>query len=300
MASTNSFQEMIPLLIEVQHNLDRDLDLESLAWKYGYSRFHFHRMFSNIVRETPKKYIERLRLEKAAYELQITDKSVLDISLSVGFKNHETFTRAFQRHFGVSPRNCRKSAKVVQLRRLKTNRSFRGHGCWLSEVKFESLRSTHLLSIMHVGAYSEIPAAFTEDDNLWNKLVEWAKRHKAPYRPIPFSFYHDNPTVTPKAAQRAEACIPIDRPVIGTRTIRCIEFVGGDYAVAEHVGPYSTMIQGFRHVADAVRSSGKYAFRTDPALAVARGICEDKGSMLNRTDVYLPVQKNVMTRQAVK
>jgi AraC family transcriptional regulator len=291
MASTNSFQEMIPLLIEVQQNLDRNLDLESLARKYGYSRFHFHRMFSNIVGETPKKYIERLRVEKAAYKLQITNEPVLDISLSVGFKNHETFTRAFQRYFGFSPRNCRKSAKVMQLRRLKANRSFRGDGCSLSKVKFESLRFTHLLSVMHVGAYSEIPAAFTEDDNLWNRLVEWAKRHNAPYRPIPFSFYHDNPTVTPKAAQRTDACIPIDTPVIGTRTIRCIEFVGGDYAVAEHIGPYTTLIQGFRHVADAIRRSGKYAFRTDPALAVTRGIHEDKDSVLNHTDVYLPVQK---------
>src|SRR5215472_14224784 len=148
-ASRNSFQEMIPLLIEVQQNLDRDLDLRSLARKYGYSPFHFHRIFSNVVGETPKKYVERLRLEKAAYKLQITDEPVFEVCLSVGFKNHETFTRAFQRYFGDSPRDCRKNAKVLQTRRLKTNRSFRGDGCCLSEVNFESLRSTHLLSVMH-------------------------------------------------------------------------------------------------------------------------------------------------------
>lgn len=218
-ASRNSFQEMIPLLIEVQQNLDRDLYLESLAQKYGYSPFHFYRIFSNVVGETPKKYVERLRLEKAAYKLQITDEPVLDVCLSVGFKNHEIFTRAFQRYFGTSPRDCRKNAKILQIRRLKANRSFRGDGCCLSEVKFESLRSTHLLSIMHVGAYSEIPAAFTEGDRIWNTLVDWASRHKVPYRPIPLSFYHDNPTVTRKAAQRTDACIPIDTAVTGTRTI---------------------------------------------------------------------------------
>jgi DNA gyrase inhibitor GyrI len=70
-----------------------------------------------------------------------------------------------------------------------------------------------------------------------------------------------------------------------------MEFAGGQYAVAEHIGPYSTLIQGFRHVADAVRASAKYAFRTDPALAIARGVHEDKDSVLNRTDLYLPVQK---------
>jgi AraC family transcriptional regulator len=290
-ASTSSFREMIPLLIEVQQNLDRDLDLESLAGKYGYSPFHFHRIFSNVVGETPKKYVERLRLEKAAYKLQITDEPVLDVCLSVGFRNHETFTRAFRRYFGASPRDCRKNAKVLQVRRLKANRSFRDDGCSLSEVKFESLHSMRLLSIMHVGAYSEMPAAFTQDDRVWNALVEWAKRHNVPYRPIPLSFYHDNPTVTPKAAQRTDACIPIDTAVYGTGTIRCIEFVGGEYAVSEHTGTYSTLIQGFRHVADGVRASEKYVFRTDPALAIARGVHVDKESMLNQTDVYLPVQK---------
>ena len=290
-ASRNSFQEMIPLLIEIQQKLDRDLDLQSLASKYGYSPFHFQRMFSNAVGETPKKYVERLRLEKAAYKLQITDEPIFDICLSVGFTNHETFTRAFRRCFGISPRDCRKNAKVLQIRRLQANRSFRGDGCSLSEVKFESLRPMHLLSILHVGAYSDIPAAFTKDDRIWNTLVDWATRHNLPYRPIPFSFYHDDPTVTPPAAQRTDACIPIDTAAKGTRTIRCMEFAGGQYAVAEHIGPYSTLIQGFRHVADAVRASAKYAFRTDPALAIARGVHEDKDSVLNRTDLYLPVQK---------
>ncbi len=289
--SAVSFQEMIPLLIEVQRNLDRELNLKSLAQKFGYSPFHFHRLFCSVVGETPKKYVERLRLEKASYKLQITDESVLDVCLSVGFKNHETFTRAFKRYFGASPLDCRKNAKVLQVRRLDANRSFRGDGCSLSEVKFESLRPMHLLSIMHVGAYAAIPAPFTDGDRLWTALVEWAKRHNVPYRPISLSLYHDNPTVTPKAAQRTDVCIPIDVAVAGTRTVRCIEFVGGEYGVAEHIGPYSSLIQGFRHVADGIRASKKHVFRTDPALAIARGVHGDKESVLNHTDVYLPVQK---------
>lgn len=296
-ASRNSFQELIPLLIDVQQNLDRDLDLRSLALKYGYSPFHFQRIFSAVVGETPKKYVERLRVEKAAYKLQITDEPILELCLSVGFKNHETFTRAFRRYFGSTPRDCRKNAKVLQVRRLEANRSFRGDGCCLSEVKVESLRSMHLLSVLHVGAYSDIPAAFTKEDRIWNMLVEWAKRRTILYRPIPLSFYHDDPTVTPGPAQRTDACIPIDTVAKGTRTIRCIEFAGGEYAVAEHIGPYSTLLQGFRHVADGVRSSARYTFRTDPALAIARGIHMDKDSVLNRTDLYLPVQKSLRRRK---
>jgi DNA gyrase inhibitor GyrI len=153
-------------------------------------------------------------------------------------------------------------------------------------VKFESLRSAHFLSIRHVGAYAAIPAAFTEDDRLWNALVEWARDHNIPCRPIPFAIYYDNPTLTPKPLQQCDACIPIDMPVAGTRAMRCMEFTGGRYGVAEHIGPYSTMIQGFQHVADGIRSSDTYVFRTEPALAIARGIHVDKESSLNHTDVY--------------
>ena len=290
-ASRNSFQELIPLLVEVQRNLDRDLNLDLLAKQYGYSPYYFHRLFSRAVGETPRKYVERLRLEKAAYKLQITDEPVLDVCLAVGFKSHETFSRAFKRYFGASPQNCRKEAKVMQVQRLEADRTFRGDRCWLSEVRFESLCSMQFLSIRHIGEYAAIPAAFTEDDRLWNGLVEWVKTHNVRYQPIPFAIYYDNPTVTPKALQQCDACIPIDTVVVGTRTMRCIGFMGGKYGVAEHIGPYSTMIQAFRHVADGVRSSEKYVFRTEPALAIARGVHVDKEASLNHTDVYLPVEK---------
>src|SRR5215216_6047705 len=93
-ASENPLREVIPLLIGVQSNLDQDISLESLARQYGYSPFHFHRFFSKAVGETPKQHVGRLRLERAAYKLAITAETILEIALSVGFKNHETFSRA--------------------------------------------------------------------------------------------------------------------------------------------------------------------------------------------------------------
>src|SRR5215216_1963430 len=108
-------RDVTPLLIDVQHRLDADINLEALARQFGYSPFHFHRVFSKTVGETPKQHVDRLRLERAAYKLAITDDSVLDIALSVGFKNHETFSRAFKRAFGYTPRDYRRACKAAQV-----------------------------------------------------------------------------------------------------------------------------------------------------------------------------------------
>lgn len=88
-------------------HLDRELPLAELARHAGLSQFHLHRLFSAAAGETPKHYTLRLRLGRAAVLLLTTPDSILDIALSCGFQNHETFSRAFRRRFRMTPRAYR-------------------------------------------------------------------------------------------------------------------------------------------------------------------------------------------------
>lgn len=88
--------------------LDRNVTLDELAGKTGHSPFHAHRELRQLLRETPKQFTLRIRLDRAASELLTSDKSILDIALEFGFENHETFSRAFQRRFQLSPSAYRK------------------------------------------------------------------------------------------------------------------------------------------------------------------------------------------------
>ncbi|MCP4221452.1 MAG: helix-turn-helix transcriptional regulator [bacterium] len=47
-------------------HLDEKLTLETLAKVALFSQFHFHRIFTAVTGETPKEFINRLRLEQAA------------------------------------------------------------------------------------------------------------------------------------------------------------------------------------------------------------------------------------------
>lgn len=79
-----SLDRMIPTLVHIQTHLDDDLKLEGLARLAGVTPSHFSRSFSAKVGESPRAYVERLRLERAAVLLVVRAASVLEIALDPG------------------------------------------------------------------------------------------------------------------------------------------------------------------------------------------------------------------------
>src|SRR5215470_14782395 len=91
-----------------KRNHDRNVLLSNLAAETGKSLFHAHRKLRAVLRETPKHFTLRLRVDRAAAALLTSQASVLDIALAYGFESHETFCRAFRRRFRLSPSAYRK------------------------------------------------------------------------------------------------------------------------------------------------------------------------------------------------
>jgi AraC family transcriptional regulator len=108
-----STRDLLHLLHDIRRRLADDVSLQSLAAGSGWSAFHLHRAFHKVVRETPKRYTQRLRLERAAARLLTTNDPILTIALDSGFASHEVFTRAFGRHFGVTPARYRSGAPAA-------------------------------------------------------------------------------------------------------------------------------------------------------------------------------------------
>ena len=70
----------------VDSHIDEPLSLSSLAGIANFSAFHFHRIFTVMTGETPGDYVQRVRIEKAAFLLQ-NDKrmAISDIAFACGF-----------------------------------------------------------------------------------------------------------------------------------------------------------------------------------------------------------------------
>jgi len=89
------------------------LDVPSLARIAHVSEAHFNRTFRATFGETPHRYLQRRRVERAMFLLRETDRSVTEICLQVGFGSLGTFSRTFRDIVGRSPRAYRKEREAA-------------------------------------------------------------------------------------------------------------------------------------------------------------------------------------------
>lgn len=87
----------------IEHNLDSDISYDEAAQIACCSTYYFQRMFSYITGISLAEYIKRRRMTQAAFELQRTNKRVLEIALKYGYTSPTSFNRAFQNVHGISP-----------------------------------------------------------------------------------------------------------------------------------------------------------------------------------------------------
>ena len=99
----------------IEKNIQHPFTLDELAGVACFSKFHFNRIFYALVKETPFRFINRLRLEKAAFLLQSTpNKNISEIATNAGFNDLAVFSRNFKKQFGMSPSAFRESKNQMR------------------------------------------------------------------------------------------------------------------------------------------------------------------------------------------
>lgn len=98
-------------LLRARDAIDRDyakpLDVPALAAVAFVSEAHFSRTFRDTFGETPHRYLQRRRIERAMELLRTSDASVSEVCLDVGFTSFATFSRTFSSIVGESPSSFR-------------------------------------------------------------------------------------------------------------------------------------------------------------------------------------------------
>jgi AraC family transcriptional regulator len=89
----------------------QDITLDELAGRACMSKFHFLRLFKEVLGRTPYQYIASVRLAKAAGLLRSTTLTAAEISWMVGYEDPTSFNRAFYNFHKYRPQAYREMAK---------------------------------------------------------------------------------------------------------------------------------------------------------------------------------------------
>ena len=93
----------------IEEHLDQKLSIKKLAAIVHLSQFHFARAFKEAVGTTPHHYVIQRRLERAKILLTLTQASVQEIAIKVGYANKSHFTAQFRKYVGTTPAAYRNS-----------------------------------------------------------------------------------------------------------------------------------------------------------------------------------------------
>ena len=77
--------------------------VSAVARETGLTRYHFIRLFKAVFGETPHQYRSRAQIEQAKHLLVLTEWSVTEVCMAVGFSSLGSFSTLFARRVGTSP-----------------------------------------------------------------------------------------------------------------------------------------------------------------------------------------------------
>lgn len=102
-------KEVRAMIEYIQENYAKDLRQRELSETFFYSREYMSKLFRRYTKCTMKEYLTQYRLLQSEKLLFQTDKSIMEIAMTVGFHDAKQMIRAFRQHYGVTPLQFRKS-----------------------------------------------------------------------------------------------------------------------------------------------------------------------------------------------
>lgn len=275
------YAERVNTVIEyINTNLQDKLDVKHLAEISHFSPYHFHRIIRVFLGESLGAYISRTRVETAAKLIRYSKHSMEEIAYNVGFEMPSSFSKAFKKHFTVSPTYYRAHNTYKKI--VLSKPTYRMN---LPEPQIIERLDVTAIYIRLIGVYGSHDYASTS-----KKLWAYIGKHQL-FGPQleTIGISHDDPGVTEGDKCRYDACVVVDKPVkpegeIGVKTI-----VGGTFAVFIHKGSYMKMQETFDAIFSKWIFEKSIELRNAPIMEKYLNNPYETPEDDLRTEIYIPI-----------
>jgi AraC family transcriptional regulator len=204
------------VLAYIDQHLDTPLSLAELGEQACFSPFHFARQFSALFGVSVYKYLQLLRLKRAAYQLAFRmEQSVTDIGFAAGYQNAESFSRAFRQVSGQAPSAFREAPDWLRWQQryepitaLRTTAMTHALASNTDQpVELIDFPATRVAVLEHRGEPRQL------GDSI-RRFIDWRKANQLPpARSATFNLLYDNPEETPAAEFRFGLAAAIERVI---------------------------------------------------------------------------------------
>jgi AraC family transcriptional regulator len=288
-------ERLLRVLVHIQQHLDEPLALEELGRLAFLSPYHFHHVFTGMLGESLGSHVRRLRLERAAWRLKLTETPVVQIAFEAGYDSHEAFSRAFRKAFGLSPVQFRKRDGVkariqipsgVHYQDRKKPRSFRPAQIEDKNmnVTIKHLKPARVAFMRHNGPYHEV-------GKTWEQFMMWlGKEGLLGASPQFIGICHDDPAVTPLEKVRYDACVTVDQKFRAQGDVGVQLITGGDYAVLTHFGAYEKLGLSYAKLLGQWLPRSGRRLRATPCLEIYFNSPENTEPEDLVTDIHAPLE----------
>lgn len=279
---SNEHEEKIYSVINyIESKLEDEIDLSSIAFQANFSVFHFSRVFNNFMGEAPVNYLRRLKLEKAAFDLKVSNKQIIDIALDSGYESHESFTRAFKKKFNLSPKQFRDKCNIYKLKSIK-----RADHILEDEIRIIHLNSFRILFQRYTGSYADCPGPY-KNSILWKEFVDRNQSHFVDGGiAVLAGICHDDPEITDESKIRFDLALISKDENIDSYNSKMI--LGGKYAVATHYGDYKNLSSTYEYMLTTFPILFNKKLRNAPTFEIYLNPFPDEIDSA-RTEVFIPI-----------
>jgi len=285
---TNHYAERIMRVCDyIYQHLDEEMTLDQLSHIAHFSKFHFHRQFSDYTGISINRYIQLMRLKRASYRLAFDRQDkIIDIAYEASFKNPESFSRAFKKTFSQSPSQFRADPQwphwhtKVQLH-IPTN-----EGSKIMDIEIVNFKQTKVAVLEHRAPPDRVYESVS-------KFIDWRKQSKlSPAKTSrSFGIVYDNPETTPPNEFRFDICGTVNADVPeNSYDIKTGEIPAGRCAVLRHNGSMDNIGKSVCEMyAKWLPESGE-ELRDYPCFFHYLNLITEVEEHELKTDIYLPIK----------